>query len=1529
MIALRLAAWQSERVQDLSRRYRILRPVPGASVARVWLAQDRLLGSAVVLKTLPIQHGGADDLVREATLIERLEHPGLIGFIERFEGRSDQEGIQVVGHSTGWVDGVPLERWARGHDITARVMGIAAVVEVVDYLHRSGWLHLDVKPDNLLWTSDGPVLLDLGSAQPADALRGTAGGTLGHAAPEVLLGEAPSTGSDVYSLGVLLYWALAGASPFVETEGTALRTAILRGALVPLRARVSDVDPQLATLVQEMLELQPGERISTTAEVLDRLSSLGAQVARRPGLPPIFGRRDALAELLERIGDPERPPGPIALVGALGSGRTRLARELLVSLPRAQGAFVLDLTRIGPVERSLPALLDLLGAPGAGSLTDPRLARWMQEVSLRGAVFLGRLEDAPWLADHSAVLHGLCRAGLQTVVAAESLPPWAEPYALANLPDEALHQLGVAVGSQAGPRLTAQATAADGLPGGLLRLLRGSEQDWEGAMAALGPDAALVRLLPDGTPLRLIEAGPAELGAVVQRALAVGAIQRIGQRLFGAGSGPSAGPIAPGHADLIRRAVHEGGGSDPWIEGLLLARVGDIQAAVTHLPVLKLGMARPEALEIGRRLGEAGVVEARLLTVHVLINAGLVDQAREELEQLDEALPEVASLWSLWARSCKTSEPWAVSLRWIERHGWHPEIAGDAAWSMNMMRRDDLLDAFLARLDADAPSACAENPYVIAARIRTAVERVRHGAAEDGLRALLADHDARFGHGAELPRIVQFSCAAAWAALGELNRAVDAWRKTVVASDTEGLLEPAATARQSLALACIKAGLAAEARRNFQQAQSIFQAIGRLASVLMTLNNMADLETRAGRLPAAERHLRRFDEVRQQLGLHGEAEARGHLLWAQYHLAADAPRRAIQRLADLGPDGLSPALQSFRAVLLVEASLELGLVEDAERHLGELADGAPVDPNVQRRIQVARGRVHLALARFHLGSAIQDLPQEPGPLDRDSLGRALLAAAGEDLTPSSFAGRREHLQRAASLLQGTPQQRAIALRERMLDRPGADLDQIVSLIESIGDGERFVQGLAKVVATALGAHRVLVMLRIPGLGRQISAQEISGQEVAGLTPEVWRRIRRANDVWRADDAFADPLLRRLSTTVRTFQVKSVVAVAIPRGDEAIGALYVDDLQRPGRFGDEDVLILQRLARAIGAVADQLPNRPVGDGLTVHDVCGVYLSDRDAASRMKTALERLRVQAQGNLLVAGPTGAGKTWIAKRIATEVLGLRDMVQVVLRPSDPDKLISQLWGTRPGEFTGAVKQAGAIQRAWQARAALFLDEVQNLDEAGQRVLLPLLELPHRRFGPMTGEVQQLERPLHIILGTNAPLEDGAWTAHFREDLWFRMSQVRIDLPPLAQRGREAIYRHLGDLLSEKGLPAPERVFDAGALARIATHNWPGNLRGLSGFVDQVAFHFDQDDPLISTSRLNELGLVAPDRAAGPARPASPLLDAEARVLLQTLSQCDWVQTEAADKLNMSKYALHRLLKRHGLLDEVRRRRFGLDPTG
>jgi non-specific serine/threonine protein kinase/serine/threonine-protein kinase len=218
--------------------YRIARELGRGGMSRVYLAAraDQAFEKQVAIKI--VERGLASDEVMqrfeaERQILARLDHPNITRIID---GGTTVDGLPFL--VMDYVAGQPIDAYcdARALDVNARLRLFQAVCAAVHYAHQHLVIHRDIKPANILVTADGvPRLLDFGiakllvpEAQPAEATRTVLRRlTPEYASPEQVRGEALTTASDVYSLGVLLYRLLCGCSPYrVRSSVTALEQAI-------------------------------------------------------------------------------------------------------------------------------------------------------------------------------------------------------------------------------------------------------------------------------------------------------------------------------------------------------------------------------------------------------------------------------------------------------------------------------------------------------------------------------------------------------------------------------------------------------------------------------------------------------------------------------------------------------------------------------------------------------------------------------------------------------------------------------------------------------------------------------------------------------------------------------------------------------------------------------------------------------------------------------------------------------------------------------------------------------------------------------------------------------------------------------------------------------------------------------------------------------------------------------------------------------------------------------------------------------
>jgi serine/threonine-protein kinase len=259
--------------QVFSNRYRIEREIARGGMAEVYLAIDESLNRQVALKALFPEFAREPSFVerfrREAQAAANLNHPNIVGIydwgqeagtyfivMEYVEGRSLRDLIRSEG---------PIEP-GRAADITAEIASALA------FAHRSGVVHRDVKPGNVLITPQGHVkVTDFGIARAgaSDGLTqtGSVMGTATYFSPEQAQGLAVDGRSDVYSLGVVLYELVCGGVPFVADSPVSVAYKHVREEPVPPSQRNTDVPPALEQIIMSALAKDPDQRYQSADDM--------------------------------------------------------------------------------------------------------------------------------------------------------------------------------------------------------------------------------------------------------------------------------------------------------------------------------------------------------------------------------------------------------------------------------------------------------------------------------------------------------------------------------------------------------------------------------------------------------------------------------------------------------------------------------------------------------------------------------------------------------------------------------------------------------------------------------------------------------------------------------------------------------------------------------------------------------------------------------------------------------------------------------------------------------------------------------------------------------------------------------------------------------------------------------------------------------------------------------------------------------------------------------------------------------------
>ncbi|MBV6416835.1 MAG: Regulatory protein AtoC [Steroidobacteraceae bacterium] len=352
---------------------------------------------------------------------------------------------------------------------------------------------------------------------------------------------------------------------------------------------------------------------------------------------------------------------------------------------------------------------------------------------------------------------------------------------------------------------------------------------------------------------------------------------------------------------------------------------------------------------------------------------------------------------------------------------------------------------------------------------------------------------------------------------------------------------------------------------------------------------------------------------------------------------------------------------------------------------------------------------------------------------------------------------------------------------------------------------------------------------------------------------------------------------------------------------AVGLGAYDFYQKPL---DTDVLRLI-VDRAYHMQALEEQNRALREGAATSPLKGIIATD---AGMLRVCRMVEKVAPTGvSVLVLGESGTGKELIARAIHD--LGERRKARFVAIncAAIPEQLLeSELFGHEKGAFTGAIKTTpGKIEVA--DGGTLFLDEIGDMPLALQAKLLRFLQA---RVIERVGGREEIPVDVRIVCATHRDLKALIAEQRFREDLFYRLSEVSITLPPLRDRPGDAVvmaHAFLGRYGAGQG--TPRRGFTPEAIAAIQAYAWPGNVRELENKVKTAVIM--AEGPLVT----------AEDLALANAPGDGMLFNlkevrarAERQAILQTLALGDGKVSRAADLLGVSRPTLYDLMDRYGI---------------
>jgi len=386
------------------------------------------------------------------------------------------------------------------------------------------------------------------------------------------------------------------------------------------------------------------------------------------------------------------------------------------------------------------------------------------------------------------------------------------------------------------------------------------------------------------------------------------------------------------------------------------------------------------------------------------------------------------------------------------------------------------------------------------------------------------------------------------------------------------------------------------------------------------------------------------------------------------------------------------------------------------------------------------------------------------------------------------------------------------------------------------------------------------------------------------------------------------LLEQLRRTAP--EVPVVVITAHGSIEAAVQAMRIgayDFIEKP--FGRDVLLLTVQRALELRRLARE--NRELR--IQARGIEREIVAESRAMQQLLHTTDRV-ARSEASVLVSGESGTGKELIARRIhARSPRAEGPFVPVNCAAMPAELLESELFGHEKGAFTGATRpRAGRFRRA--DRGTLLLDEVGELPLALQGKLLRVLQ---ERVVDVVGLDQPVAVDVRVVAATHRPLTEAIRAGQFREDLYYRLNVVELELPPLRDRPEdiEPLARHF----ISRSAPGSELVLPEEILVLLRRHAWPGNVRELENVCERLVILAETDTlqvedlpPVIRAGAAQ--GEITPDEWPPLPPDSLSLVDLERRVIERVLELKKGNVTQAAAYLRVPRHVLAYRIEKYGL---------------
>lgn len=740
------------------------------------------------------------------------------------------------------------------------------------------------------------------------------------------------------------------------------------------------------------------------------------------------------------------------------------------------------------------------------------------------------------------------------------------------------------------------------------------------------------------------------------------------------------------------------------------------------------------------------------------------------------------------------------------------------------------------------------------------------------------------------------------------------------------------------------------ARKYFEDALEIMRALGRVPYEVSLLCNLGNLCVRIGQYDRAEE---RFDQVDALTEGNPELMSyRGylHLYRAEMHReqgnfegAARELDRAFEIVAELknrkdlelvaeerfylhcargDVDGAREAYRTAAGLLEGDGDRERSKLVLLEARLALHEEGMRATQRILRELQKAQ--------RFFRTTGYLPLVWEAYSLQGELLLRGGDAAGARESLLRAWDAHQEIRRTLPAEAQASYERRPAVRRfervcsEAALDKSAVVLLKILEFNKKLNEGfgergasEFLSDVLDEAIALVHADEGYLLLGEEVQAARNAERQDLS-TEVDRALDRIARtllaEVRRTGKPALVFSSAADP---EVAAALRELELVSLLLVPIRARGDVLGTLYLHNRFNRGAFTEENLFLIEGFSDLAGLaiVNSQRLEQALDHRARLHDEVEYLkrelsaerrlISGQSPAFRDALKLARRAARSEASVLLRGETGSGKELLAQEIHTQSNRASGPYVRVNLPAIPHELIeSELFGHEPGAFTGAIeRKRGLFEIA--SGGTILLDEIGDLPLPSQVKLLRVLQ--ERRLKPLGG-TQEIPIDVRVLAATNRNVEAMLADGTFREDLFYRLNVVSVNVPALRERREDILplARHFLGVYARQ-VAKNFTGFSAAARKRLLDYSWPGNVRELENLVQRAVLL--EEGPELELAEVGGTPLPIEEQTDGVEAYRRRVNQARAESIREALATTNGNKSKAARMLGLSRSRFYELL--------------------